>query len=131
MGNIWFMERKFLEAEESYRHAIRLDPKNAEIHNLLGDLYFERKHYNSAETEYKTAADLWPGNAKAQKNLGHVYMAQERFEKAEEAFNKSIQLDPGSAAAGALPDSWTVARPQRRKCLGPRGSSFLLVPQGY
>src|SRR6476646_10499972 len=58
-----------LEAQE----IIKIEPKNADNHLLLGRLYFLNKDAVKAETEFKSSLNLDPNSEEAITNLAYLY----------------------------------------------------------
>jgi tetratricopeptide (TPR) repeat protein len=61
MGNIYFSQNEYAEAESYYRRAIDEDPKNADAHNNLAWLYYiKRENLREAEELALKAIDINP-----------------------------------------------------------------------
>ncbi len=70
--------------------AIRLDPRNALYHQLLGTLYLYGQDYPAAERATLHALELDPNLAESHNNLGLVYLAQGRPHEAAARFRKAL-----------------------------------------
>ena len=69
LGNAYYESGKHEEAMESYKQALRIDPKNAKAHAGLGAIYFLRKDRDSALEQYKILKNLDPKLANQLFNL--------------------------------------------------------------
>jgi tetratricopeptide (TPR) repeat protein len=75
---------KIDKAVETYKAAVKLDPRDATVHNLLGDLYVKRGKKKDATAEYLEASALYEKDGFA---LRSIAICQ-----------KVINLDPGQMA---------------------------------
>jgi tetratricopeptide (TPR) repeat protein len=75
---------KIDKAVETYKAAVKLDPRDATVHNLLGDLYVRRGKKKDATAEYLEASALYEKDGFA---LRSIAICQ-----------KVINLDPGQMA---------------------------------
>ena len=92
-------ERKWPEAIDVYKLAIRLDPNYAPAHGGLGDAYFGSGSWEPALAAYKEQARLAPNNADAQYALGYAYNAMGRHGEAFAPLTRASSLDPTFADA--------------------------------
>jgi tetratricopeptide (TPR) repeat protein len=98
-GNYLTNIDKDYDADQAFRMAINLDPKDAKPWVNLGWLlHFRLKRYEEAEQAYRTAIDLDPKDARPWVNLGRLlHFRLKRFEEAERAYRTAIDLDPMDA----------------------------------
>src|SRR4030095_70782 len=87
-------ERKYPEAIDAYKLAIRLDANYAPAYGGLGDAYFNSGNSEQALTAYKEQARLAPSDADAQYDLGFFYNAMGRHGEAFAPLVKATSLDP-------------------------------------
>jgi tetratricopeptide (TPR) repeat protein len=92
-------DRKYPEAIEAYKLAIRLDPNYAPAFGGLGDAYLNSGNSQQAEAAYKEQVRLSPGDAQAQFDLGYFYNAMGRHGEAFAPLVKATSLDPNFAEA--------------------------------
>lgn len=92
-------ERKWSEAVDAYKLAIRLDPKYAPAYGGLGDAYFNSGNWDQALVAYKEQASIEPNSAQAQYDLGYAYNAMGRHGEAFAPLVKATSLDPSFAEA--------------------------------
>jgi Tfp pilus assembly protein PilF len=83
-----------LEAEKSYRNALKLDPKNPDVINNLGSVYYSLKQYGDAERMYKKALKINPKSALIYKNLGTDLLAENKFKKGWDCYQTALTMDP-------------------------------------
>ena len=94
---------RLLEAEKSYREAIKLDEENAEAWAHLAELiHTKTTRFEEAEAAYRKAIELKPDYDWAWARLGRLLHEKlERFEEAEAAYRKVIELKPDHSWAWA------------------------------
>ncbi|UYP45486.1 Photosystem I assembly protein Ycf3 [Candidatus Lokiarchaeum ossiferum] len=88
--------RKFDEAENFYRQALKLNPKYSMAWNNLGWILFDQfQQYKEAEKCYKKALKYDNRNFYAWNNWGILYYRQKmNFSKAQECWEKAITFNP-------------------------------------
>ena len=92
-------DKKYPEAIEAYKLAIRLDPNYAPAFGGLGDAYLNSGNSQEAEKAYKEQVRLAPNDAQAQFDLGYFYNAMGRHGEAFGPLVKATSLDPNFAEA--------------------------------
>jgi tetratricopeptide (TPR) repeat protein len=92
-------EKKWPEAIDAYKLAIRLDANYAPAYGGLGDAYFNSGNSEQALVAYKEQARLAPNDASAQYDLGYFYNAMGRHGEAFAPLVKATSLDPNFAEA--------------------------------
>ena len=96
-GRKQFQIQNFWGAEESFRWAMRLEPKNAEYIFHLG-LALSRipRRGHEAEEYFVKAVELSPSNASYFLELGNFYMKNGLKTKALSVFQQALKCDPTS-----------------------------------
>ena len=91
-----FREKKEFDKEaESYKKALELDPKNAEIYVLLGDAYYyEMSKLQDAMQAYSKATFLDPKNAQAHIGIGTYFEIINQFQAAYDEYKKASEINP-------------------------------------
>src|SRR5438874_6906882 len=92
-------DKKYPEAIETYKIAIRLDPNYAPAFGGLGDAYFNSGNSEQALAAYKEQVRLAPNDADAQYDLGYFFNAMGRHGEAFAPLVKATSLDPNFAEA--------------------------------
>lgn len=98
-GNAYYSDKKFDDAIEEYKAAIKLNP-------ILSLAYYNRgltnnkiKKFDRAIEDYNKAIELDPEFAIYYDSRGIAYENIKKFDRAIEDFNKAIELDPKSELA--------------------------------
>ena len=92
-------DKKWPEAIDAYKLAIRLDANYAPAYGGLGDAYFNSGNSEQALVAYKEQVRLAPGDPMAQYDLGYFYNAMGRHGEAFAPLVKATSLDPNFAEA--------------------------------
>ena len=71
--------------------AQKMDPKNANVENLLGLTYYSMKEYDLAITSYHNALKFDPKRTDVHNNIGLVYLAQQKYDQALQEFNLCLK----------------------------------------
>lgn len=95
MGLVYFSTETFDKAEESYREAIKVDPKYTDAHHNLGVLYNHLGRYDEAISEFELVLqdELYRNRANTLNALGWAYHKKADYKNAEDAFKKTIKHD--------------------------------------
>lgn len=92
-------EKKWPEAIDAYKLAIRLDANYAPAYGGLGDAYLNSGNSEQALAAYKEQVRLAPNDPIAQYDLGSFYNAMGRYGEAFAPLVKATSLDPNFAEA--------------------------------
>jgi tetratricopeptide (TPR) repeat protein len=98
LGNAWFAQRKYAEAESEYQEAVGLQPDFAVAHANLGGALTELGRLPEAEAACRRAIALQPDLAFAHDNLSIALRKQNKLAQAEQASRQAVALQPASAA---------------------------------
>jgi tetratricopeptide (TPR) repeat protein len=82
------------QAEELYKHAIRVDPSLAIAYTNLGNIRFRRGDEVGAEVLYRRAIEVDPRQPEAHYNLGYVMLERGDARDATAYFERAIEGDP-------------------------------------
>jgi virginiamycin A acetyltransferase len=83
---------QFLEAEHLYSQALKLDPQDAYVLNLLGCLYYQIGNLELAMELVSQAILIDPSQPDFYKNAGNICYSSRLFDDAIESFRESIKL---------------------------------------
>ena len=81
-------------AIEYYARALRANPQNPDVHNLLGAALSRQGRFDEAMREVAEAVRLDPRYAAAQNDLGSLLARKGRLQQAIGHFREAIQLKP-------------------------------------
>ncbi|MBS1796130.1 MAG: tetratricopeptide repeat protein [Acidobacteria bacterium] len=105
-GNTARDDRDYVKAENAYRRAQGIQPKDSRAVYGLGNIYADQQRWEEAERAYRQAMQLEPDNAAAYIALSYVLTQpivgtnlSERYDEAEKMARKAIQIDDGNAFA--------------------------------
>jgi tetratricopeptide (TPR) repeat protein len=93
LGNLLGAQRRFDEAVEAYRTAIRLDPNYAGAHYNMGIALWEKGEFDKAIDAYRQALRIKPDFDSAYNNLGNALKRMGRVEEAIDAYRKALSLN--------------------------------------
>jgi tetratricopeptide (TPR) repeat protein len=98
--------RKFAEAEDGYRKALKLKPRDTRAHYGLGNVFTDQQRWDDAETIYRQAVAITPNNPETLVALSFVLVQPRtgganatRFADAESFGRRATQLQPTNAVA--------------------------------
>jgi len=86
------------KAEQEFRDAIALDPKQARAQFGLGNVLVRQGRLPEAEQSFRAALAADPNLASAQANLGVTYYQMGQLAQAATAFEGALRLEPDDAA---------------------------------
>ncbi len=92
LGNLYFSEEKYQEAEAQYFKAAKLNPDPVNFYSL-GQAYIKTGRYNDAEDQFSKIQRLAPQAVNGPYGRGLNYSAQGRYDEAIEMFQDAIDLD--------------------------------------
>ena len=92
-GDNFYEEGKIPEAIDEFKLALKIDPKNVNVHNSLGVCYGLQNRYESAIAEFKKAISLDRGEYMALYNLGLIHLLAEQKDRALEFFLKADKIN--------------------------------------
>lgn len=88
---------KLEAAAASYREAVRLQPRVADIHFNLGIVLDRLQRWQEAIASYQAALQLNPQFFEAYGNLGIVLQRMGRLEEATQCYRKGLKINPQDA----------------------------------
>jgi len=107
-----YLDWNWAAAAREFQSGLRLDPGDANAHNLYGIQLRDLGQYADAEREMAIAVRLDPLSPHYLRQLGFVYICAERFEDAAAQAKRAIALDPRYLGGWGLL-SWARARQGR------------------
>jgi protein involved in polysaccharide export with SLBB domain len=94
-----FESKRFKEASNSFKQAVRLRPDWAEAHYYLGQAYYSLNKYREAADSYKVSVKLKPDWAKAHYRLGWAYYVLGKKQQSFDEHKILKELDPELASS--------------------------------
>jgi membrane associated rhomboid family serine protease/Flp pilus assembly protein TadD len=88
------------QAEQEFKHVLKLQPKQARTWNALGRLYFRQNRWPEAAAAFTKATELAPTDASSWYDLGLTMQRLNRPDQAIPALKRAAQLRP------IAPDYW-------------------------
>jgi tetratricopeptide (TPR) repeat protein len=89
LGNLYYAEERYQEAEDSYKEAVRVNPI-ANNHYALGQVYLMTDRYSEAENQFNEVLRLQPESPNGNFGIGQALSMQERYEEAIRQFQEAI-----------------------------------------
>ena len=81
------------QAEQLVRRALRLNPKRALAHNVLGRIWLKRSHWERAVLRFEKALEISPTNVYYRNNLGFALLLKRDFQQAVEVLEPLAEQD--------------------------------------
>jgi len=97
LGVAYLGLKRYNDAIEAYRQALRINPRYVKAWNSLGGAYYDLKRYDDAIDAYRQAVRIDPENAIAWTNLGLAYLSSGNRTAALDVVQKLRRLDPARA----------------------------------
>lgn len=91
LGNLYYSEGKYNEAETEYLKAVRLNPTSENLYSL-GQLYLSTGRYNEAEDTFLKILRIESKNYGAIYSLGQAYARQGLYNEAVKRFEEAISI---------------------------------------
>ncbi|MEE8481126.1 MAG: tetratricopeptide repeat protein, partial [Desulfobacterales bacterium] len=89
LGNLYYTQERYQEAQNEYEKAVELYP-TAKSHYSLGQAYLETGRYMDAHTQFSKVHRLDPKSPNGRYGIGLAYSKQERYEDAIRMFKDVI-----------------------------------------
>lgn len=101
-GLIYMRLNDVRQAEESFRHALSLSSRDADIHHNYGWLQCEQRRFPEAQRSFEMALSnpLYAGRAKTLMALGLCQARAGQLPEAERSLARSYELDAGNPITG-------------------------------
>ncbi len=97
-GALYERQKKYEQAEQSFRQVLQLNPSNSMALNYLGYMLADRNvHLEEALTLIKHAVELDPQNGAYLDSLGWAYFRLGNYEQAEENLRRAADKTPTDA----------------------------------
>lgn len=91
LGNLYFSENRYQEAQDEYEKAVKLNP-SANNRFSLGQAYMYNGRYSDAESQFRQVQNLEPTKPNGYYGLGQNYAKQGLYTEAVSVFKNAIGL---------------------------------------
>jgi tetratricopeptide (TPR) repeat protein len=106
-----FTRGERVECEVHARNAIRLAPRNAQAHGILGLILTETNRALAGEFHFRKSIEIGGAHGRVAANLANCLKMQGKVEESEEWYRKASELDPQNADIWA---GWSRLEEARR-----------------
>jgi len=89
LGNLYYTQERYQEAQNEYEKAVELNPTAQSLYSL-GQAYLETGRYMDAQTQFSKVHRLDPESPNGRYGIGLAYSKQERYEDAIRMFKDVI-----------------------------------------
>jgi tetratricopeptide (TPR) repeat protein len=93
LGNLYYADQRYQEAESAYKEAVRIYPSTNNRY-ALGQVYLSLERYSEAETQFNEIISLEPDRPNGNFGLGLALNMQQRHEDAIRHFERAIEIRP-------------------------------------
>ena len=115
LGGYYQSRSRFPEAEQQFRHAMDLDPKNPDPPAAIARLYMAQGKKAEAEAFLKQVKTKFPDNSTGYRMLGDFYFATGDLDKATAEYGRRLPRSPqGRAGPEELHSAAHPEEPPRR-----------------
>jgi tetratricopeptide (TPR) repeat protein len=94
-----FSRGERVECEGHARNAIRLAPRNAQAHGIMGLILTETNRAVAGEFHFRKAIEIAGENGRVATNLANCLKSEGKVEESEIWFAKAVELEPKNANA--------------------------------
>src|SRR6266404_472443 len=102
LGTVYFIQKKFAEAERSYVEALKRHPGYAVALISLGRVRIVQKNFDGAVEILTQAVQVEPGSAQSNYFLGEAYLQLKKGSKAVTYLYEALRLEPIKMAEAHL-----------------------------
>lgn len=99
LGGWYASHNQFECAADTFRAALKTDPKSAQLHYLDGLALLALRHTEQAQSEVEESARIEPGVIKPHLLLASIYQDQGKMQSAEAQWHLALHIDPTSEPA--------------------------------
>jgi tetratricopeptide (TPR) repeat protein len=99
LGQIYFAQKNYAKAEESFRKVLSLDKDNLSAYTMLGQLFIAQKSQDRAIQEFTNALKVNPKFFQAHILLSSVYESKNDLGKAKSHLREALKINPKSPIA--------------------------------
>jgi serine/threonine-protein kinase len=89
----------YAQAEQSYRRALSLDPRQETAVSGLGWVFYQQGQYPDARDQFATAITVVPRQSSAHSGLGWALYTLENYREARASFYRAVELNNSNSRA--------------------------------
>ncbi len=130
-GDLHIVWKRYHEAIDSYRQALRFTPNSPVLLNKIGIAYHQLSRLDDAKKFYERATKADKDYAFAWNNLGTVHYRQESYRRAERSYRHALKLDPTQAAFHSNLGMTHFARKRYAEAMEEFRLALLLDPEVF
>ncbi|MCK4809470.1 MAG: fused MFS/spermidine synthase [Candidatus Omnitrophica bacterium] len=93
-GNLMLSQKKYKQAINFYKKALKINPDYAEGYSNIGAALARQDKLDEAVLEYTKALEINPDFAEANYSMGNILLLQGKVKQAESYFKKVLEVDP-------------------------------------
>jgi tetratricopeptide (TPR) repeat protein len=98
-AELYSIAGKFTDAEEAFKKAIAINPKNNNAYGLLIKLYWDYRYFLRSEIFFKEAIKINPVNEEAYYWMAVGYRIRGEYSSAEKLLRKTLEISPDNLSA--------------------------------
>ena len=102
LAEVYRLQQRPAEAEETLRSAIGMQPGNWAPYNALGYFLFRQGRFTEAAAEFANVVEIDSQNVRGIGNIASSYMMAGQFELAAPAYQRAIDIEPDTASFSNL-----------------------------
>jgi len=102
LGRTYEDLKRYDEALNEYREAIRINPTDGSLHGSLGSALFSLKRYDEAENAFRRAVELDPLDSYAVVNLAAALQNQAKRDESIKYYREYVRLEPKAKDRAAI-----------------------------
>ena len=102
LGRTYEELKRYDEALNEYREAIRSNPADGSLHGTLGSALFSLKRYDEAENAFRRAVEIDPQDSYAVVNLAAALHNQAKRDESIKYYKEYLRLEPKASDRAAI-----------------------------
>lgn len=97
IGDIYFSQEKYDDAEKAFKMVLEYDPKDFNALAFTGEVKFKKQNFEEALKYYLPAHEVKPDNLELNYHMGICYGYLNQLEKAESHYKHTLSINPDLA----------------------------------
>lgn len=100
IGDIYFNQEKYDDAENAYKKVLEYDKNNFNALAFSGEIKFKKQNFEEALKYYLLSHEIKPDNLELNFHMGICYWYINQLDKAESHFKHALSINPNLADVG-------------------------------